>query len=196
MTSRVPENLRFLLVVDLEATCWNDRPQSTSTMEVIEVGGVLVDIALAFKPLAEFEQLVRPINEPFLSNFCTELTTITQEEVDRAPTLDTASSSIDQWASGYQIDCWGSWGQYDFNQFTAEAARHRRVPAFTTCLHINLKQLYQQSRGVRRKSGLGNSLRRHGLEFEGQQHRALADARNIVRLLPQCNFQLATFTQC
>ena len=72
----------LLLVVDLEATCWQDkvegtdRRQSVQDMEVIEFGcvicnknGDVLDAKSCF---------VRPQLHPKLSEFCTELTSIQQ----------------------------------------------------------------------------------------------------------------------
>jgi inhibitor of KinA sporulation pathway (predicted exonuclease) len=50
--------------------------------------------------------------------------------------------------------------------------------------HINLKQRFAQARQLKRRVGLNTALQLAGLHFQGQQHRALEDARNTARLLP------------
>lgn len=183
MDNNINSQPRHLLVVDLEATCWDDRPQSAATMEIIEIGAVLVDLETQCI-LGEASTFVKPQINPELSDFCQQLTHITQSDVDQAPTLSEAAQYLNEVMAGWAPDSWGSWGAYDRRQFSIERERGRQVPDFFDLPHINLKSAYQESRGVKRKSGLGNSLKRHGMTFEGVQHRALSDARNIVRLLP------------
>ena len=50
--------------------------------------------------------------------------------------------------------------------------------------HINLKQSFAKARQLQRPTGLNAALQLAGLHFNGQQHRALEDARNTARLLP------------
>ena len=71
-----------LLIVDLEATCWENRgtrkgdPQSIRNMEIIEFGCALA--TRAGELLDSMSFLVRPAKNPQLSEFCTTLTSITQ----------------------------------------------------------------------------------------------------------------------
>lgn len=50
--------------------------------------------------------------------------------------------------------------------------------------HINLKQQFAQARQLKHALGLNSALQLAGMQFNGQQHRALEDARNTARLLP------------
>lgn len=70
------------IIFDLEATCWeNDR---TKQNEIIEIGAVKLDENLAV--IGEFQTFIKPKLNPILSDFCKKLTSISQEEVDQAPT--------------------------------------------------------------------------------------------------------------
>ncbi len=171
-----------ILIVDLEATCWNDRPQSVEVMEIIEFGSAVV--SLAGEVVTGHSQLVRPTNNPRLSQFCQDLTTIDQAMVDSAPSYREAVKLVDNALDGYEFSAWGSWGQYDYNQISIEKARHGVAPAFFDLPHTNLKTAWQRTIGVKKKAGLRGALGRLGLEFEGSQHRALDDVRNIARILP------------
>jgi inhibitor of KinA sporulation pathway (predicted exonuclease) len=87
-------NERTLLVVDLEATCWERQttpagePQAVHNMEIIELGCALATRAGTLLDSRSF--LVRPTRFPQLSEFCTTLTSITQSMVDDAPTYPEA----------------------------------------------------------------------------------------------------------
>ena len=49
---------------------------------------------------------------------------------------------------------------------------------------MNLKQRFAKARRLERPLGLNGALQLAGMQFTGQQHRALEDARNTARLLP------------
>lgn len=84
----------MFILIDLEATCWDKntdegrRKTNRNENEIIEIGAVL--ISDKFTMVATIDQFVRPTLNPKLSDFCTKLTTITQEEVDAAPTFSEA----------------------------------------------------------------------------------------------------------
>jgi len=72
------------LVVDLEATCCDQDSIPQGENEIIEIGAVMVD-ADTLEPVDEFMTFVKSVHHPTLSSYCTELTSITQKEVDGAP---------------------------------------------------------------------------------------------------------------
>lgn len=72
---------KMLLVVDLEATCWDDAQHGREDMEMIEFGAVLVRMS-DLQPIDERSWFIKPKLHPVLSEFCTELTSITQAQVD------------------------------------------------------------------------------------------------------------------
>ena len=108
----------MLLIVDLEATCWemqrapNGDSQSIHNMEIIEVGCALATRKGNLLDAHSF--LVRPTRNPVLSDFCMELTGITQSMVDAAPTLPEAIEAMNAWLGDLPDDfIWCSWGNYD-----------------------------------------------------------------------------------
>lgn len=187
-------NESLILVIDLEATCWEDkvdgldRRQTLDDMEIIEFGCVLAKPSGAIVDTKSF--LIRPVVHPKLTSFCKQLTTITQDDVDASPIYTDVVKQIDTWLAAYDLFAWGSWGQYDKNQIEAERLRHNSYPAFNYLPHLNLKKLWRKDNGTgkSRKGGLRNALSFHGLIFEGTQHRGIDDARNIAKLLPFIDF--------
>lgn len=169
---------RPYLVVDLEATC--DQPESfpRDESEIIEIGAVLVD-STTLEARGEFQTFVRPILHPTLTPFCTELTSITQDQVAHAPLLRAALATLGRWLP--EPVTLASWGAYDRNQFRRETER-KRVKLPWDSQHLNIKEAFGKRTGG--AMGVGQALRRLGLRFEGTPHRGIDDARNIVRLLP------------
>ena len=67
-----------VVIVDLEATCQRERnPDFIS--EIIEIGAVKIENDTVVEEMSLF---VKPTINPILTDFCTELTSITQEDVD------------------------------------------------------------------------------------------------------------------
>ncbi|EYF03514.1 3'-5' exonuclease [Chondromyces apiculatus] len=169
------------LVIDLEATCCDMHSFPRDEMEIIEIGAVLVD-AVTLAPAREFQTFVRPVLHPRLTEFCTGLTSITQADVDAAPRFPSAVARLKEFVRGTNAR-FCSWGRYDKNQLERDAHRHHaQLPLSST--HLNLKERFSQQLGEARAYGVGQALRRVGIRFEGTQHRAIDDARNIARLLP------------
>ena len=81
--------LDYVVVLDFEATC--DERGAPDPQEIIDFPSVLLSLPTA-EPIAEFASCVRPQHHPTLTAFCTELTGITQAQVDAAPPSRTASS--------------------------------------------------------------------------------------------------------
>ena len=151
-------------------------------MKIIEFGCALASIEGGVT--SSFHQLVRPALNPEFSDFCQSLTGITQAMMDEAPGYQEAVRRLGAFVGELQFDAWASWGQYDLNQIDVECERHGITPVFFTAPHINLKALWQQQKGSKRRAGLGAALASIGLKFEGCQHRDEDDAKNIARLQP------------
>ncbi|MFK7972434.1 MAG: exonuclease domain-containing protein [Bacteroidia bacterium] len=174
------------IIFDLEATCWDRKEQSTSDdniNEIIEIGAVLIDDEGAI--LSEFEAFVKPTLNPFLSDFCKQLTTITQEQVDTAETFPVVSQQFQEWISqGEQDYILCSWGFYDRSQLKKDSALHQLDDAWVKP-HISVKHQYAKLTGLRKPVGMGRALKLENLTLDGTHHRGIDDARNIAKIFLQ-----------
>ena len=105
-------NNNFRLVVDLEATCF-ENPKQPDLNEIIEIGIILCDAD--FNILYKWSSFVRPKVNKTLSGFCKKLTHITQEEIDTAlEFVDVLQLFQREFETKYGIDTkaliWCSWG--------------------------------------------------------------------------------------
>ena len=188
------ENNSPILVVDLEATCWDastpeGASQSIHTMEIIEIGCALSNQHGTVLDTRSF--MVRPQRQPVLSEFCIELTHITQAMVDNAPPLADAVVQMNAWLNDVAADAlWCSWGNYDRLHLEAQSQEHDARPAVLAFPHLNLKRIWRRTTGQKRKNGFAHALAFHDLAFEGHHHRGVDDARNMVRVLPYMNWAL------
>ena len=168
------------VIVDVEATCCDDELFPREEMEIIEIGAVAVESATGLIE-SEFQAFVRPVRHSVLTEFCRDLTGITQRQVDSADDYPTVIKRFREWLSGVGDYDFCSWGFYDKNQFEQDSAFHGVAYPFAGP-HRNLKLEFAQATGATKKLGVGGALRRLGLAFEGSPHRGIDDARNIARI--------------
>ncbi|HEY1122687.1 MAG TPA: 3'-5' exonuclease [Haloferula sp.] len=174
------EDSPVLAIVDFEATCCDQQSFPRDQMEIIEIGAVAVDAATG-AVFSEFGTFTRPVRHPLLSSFCTTLTTITQSEVEAAPTFAEALASFAAWLARFERPVFCSWGDYDRNQLEKDCDFHRLPVPFSNG-HRNLKKEFSKAIGTTERFGLGQALDRLGLTFEGTPHRGIDDAKNIARV--------------
>lgn len=173
---------RHYLVIDVEATCWDNQPALARESETIEIGAVLLDPETG-ATRAELQSFVRPVRHPRLSPHCARLTSITQADVDGAPrfpeVVDRLRAEI---LDRHQVHL-ASWGDYDLRQLERDCRLHRVKLPFGK-RHLDVKQLFAD-RWHCRPCGMFQALEMSRLGLVGTHHRALDDARNVTRLLVQ-----------
>ncbi len=166
-------------VVDVEATCWTGAPPKGQVSEIIEIGLTVVDLD-ARERVAKHRILVRPARSE-VSEFCTELTGLTQNEVDRgvsfAEACKTLAAEHDAGKRG-----WASWGDYDRKQFTRQCQASTVEYPFGN-RHINAKAVFAESFGLPRPVGMAQALKIAKLPLDGRHHRGDDDAWNIASLV-------------
>lgn len=169
-----------LVIVDFEATCCNDASFPREEMEIIEVGAVAVrkDTATV---VDEYQSFVRPVRNPALTEFCKELTSIGQEDVDAAPGFSQVLQGFGAWLGERVSPVFCSWGDYDRKQLRQDCDFHG-VPYPFDADHRNLKKEFSRTVKSRKRFGVGQAMRRAGLSPQGTAHRAIDDARNIARI--------------
>jgi inhibitor of KinA sporulation pathway (predicted exonuclease) len=174
-------NFDFYLVVDLEATCCQLGEFPTKEMETIEIGAVMLDSNLSM--VDEFTTFIRPVRHPVLTEFCKNLTSITQQNVDNAPLYNEATQLFYDWLKKYANFLFLSWGDYDLHQLRQDCA-YNEVAYPIPAPHLNAKKEFSKSQRVRKRQGMDGALKLAGLALEGTHHRGIDDAKNIAKLIP------------
>lgn len=179
---------RLMLVVDLECTCSDGSTPpadqvAPERMEIIEIGAVIV--TLQGEVVDRFGRLVRPVDHPTLSTFCTRLTAIQQVDVAGAASLGTVLAELARWLepTWASLVGWGSWGAFDCRQLQRECARKGLGNPLASLRHTNLKDQFAKRRRIK-QVGMAKALELTGMPLLGSHHRGLDDALNIARLLP------------
>lgn len=172
-----------IIVVDLEATCWNGSIPKGQVSEIIEIGICLLDTQTG--AISKNQGILIKPERSEISPFCTELTTITQGLLDTEGISFTAASEILRTEySGYK-HTWASYGQYDLNIMKMQCS-FRGVEYPLSQDHINVKTLFSEVRGLRKKVGMKGALGILEIPLEGTHHRGVDDARNIAKILDWC----------
>jgi 3'-5' exoribonuclease 1 len=174
----------YILVVDLEATCCDLKSIPRHQMETIEIGAVMVDRE-TLSIVDEFQTFVKPVRHPLLTDFCLQLTSISQAQVDTAPTFPEAIDLWQPWLKQFDRTIFGSWGDYDRKQFQQDSKQHRiDLPYPISSNHVNLKERFSIAQELNKRYGMAQALNLAGVELVGTHHRGIDDARNISQLLP------------
>jgi inhibitor of KinA sporulation pathway (predicted exonuclease) len=167
------------LIVDLEATCWEgyDAPPG-QTNEIIEIGICVLDLQTL--EIGACESLLVKPEASVISDFCTQLTGITQAKAEAEGMSFTEACNILESRYKSRNRLWASWGGYDHRMFLAQCkARGIRYPFSDK--HVNLKRIFADTYGTR--MGLKAALEKQSLTMEGRHHSGVDDALNAARVL-------------
>jgi inhibitor of KinA sporulation pathway (predicted exonuclease) len=166
------------VIFDLEATCW--RLRRPPRQEIIEIGAVMVSDAGEI--VGEFDRFIRPKLNPKLSEFCKELTSIQQADVDGAADFQDVIWEFEDWLkkANDRVTLY-SWGDYDKQQLLMDAELHQmEIPWVHQ--HMCLKSKHARLLRLKEPVGVRTALALSGLLFEGTSHRGIVDAINTARL--------------
>jgi inhibitor of KinA sporulation pathway (predicted exonuclease) len=175
----VKKKLDRILVVDLEATCWDGDPPPGQAPEIIEIGLCVLDVATG-RRLDNPSILVCPARSQ-VSEYCHELTTLTQDEVEAGVSLAEACRILREQYGARQRP-WASYGDYDRTQLRRECETKGVEYPFGP-RHINVKTLFALAHNLEKEMPLDRALEMLGWPLEGTHHRGGDDAWNIARIL-------------
>ena len=173
------KDLSKILIVDVEATCWEGQPPGGETSEIIEIGCALYDLNLG-KVVKKEGILIRP-SFSTVSPFCTQLTTITTELLnDQGVTFQHAVAKLTEEYSTKHLT-WGSWGDYDRKAFEKNSELFKTPYPFGST-HLNIKNLFALKYRLQKEVGMERALGMLNLPLIGTHHRGVDDSVNIASL--------------
>lgn len=156
MTRRL---LDKVMVIDLEATCWEGDPPPGQMSEIIEIGLCMLDVTTGERETPR-AILVKPQRSK-LSAYCTKLTTLTPEMLRDGLDFAAACALLREEYQSH-LRPWASYGDYDRLQFTRQCeALGLDNPMGRT--HINVKNLLALQSGLSREVGLRKAMGLVGL---------------------------------
>jgi len=165
---------------DLEATCWEDKEYQKEHSEIIEIGICQLDL----KTLEIIDQEYYLINpkKSDISEFCTNLTNITQDMMDKeGMSLQRASKLIRKRFAPKKYPS-GAWGACDIDKMEKDCITQDAVQPFNKDLYYNLGQIYSMFNQEKPNFSLVNAMKKEGIEYD-ELHRALPDSINTAKIL-------------
>ena len=169
---------RRIVVLDVEATCWKKGVFSRKK-ETIEIGAVKLLLDRAESKWPEFQTFVRPQRLPHLSTFCRELTGITQENVDAAPTFPDALQQFLEWCEPFGQVVLATWSHYDLWQLDLDLEAHG-LPNLAVPF-LDVKKFAARTVGAKSFERTARELAPDSVDMP--RHRAIADARRTALIL-------------
>lgn len=172
-----------ILVIDVEATCWQDKPPNKfpyARNEIIEIGITPIDIKT--KTLEDSRSIIVFPSTTEINEFCTKLTTLTPEFVQKEGVP--FRRAIDILRDEYRVDrnIFASWGEYDKRSFEKNCDWNKTIYPFAN-LHLNVKALFAAKMGY--CGGMDKCAADINIPFEGTHHRGVDDSRMTAKILLQ-----------
>lgn len=173
-------NFNEVVVIDLEATCWETPEEAAvNTSEIIEIGVCILD-AMTGEVSRPRSLLVKP-EVSNISEFCTELTGIKPDMVANEMSFEDAVRTL---KSDYGISkkIVAGYGNYDLTMFTRQCERKQiKLPFGPT--YLNISAMATLKLKANRRLSLKRACDAFGLPFEGQLHRGIDDAVMAAKVL-------------
>jgi 3'-5' exoribonuclease 1 len=182
----------YICVLDFEATCWKDKSGPGFEHEIIEFPSVLINYdenTGKITKLGEFQEFCNPKLNKTLSDFCTELTGITQDQVDKADSFLNVFKRHFQWLvetvpdfhnQKVYILTYGNWDLANVIKLEFKRWNIKSVPAIYKQF-INIKTEAAKFYHCR-KMGMDGLLKYLGMELIGRHHSGISDTRNITNI--------------
>lgn len=175
------------VVVDLEMNRMSSKSKvGKCNMEIIEIGATILDDY--YQEISTFQTYVKPEYNEKIAPLISKLTGITDDMVVNAPGFSEALKRFTDWclSSEEEIVIY-AWSESDYNQIQKEMQlkNYKLTEKENKLLNEewrDLQKLFDNKMGFERQVSLKLALDMAGVEFTGQQHDALDDARNTAEL--------------
>ena len=176
----------YVCVLDFEATCWDGSKEH----EIIEFPSVLWRWSkkkeLEF--VDEIQIFVKPSHNPIVSEFCHNLTGITQEQVDNGIALKEALKQHHHWLCENVLDSgtvvFVTCGDWDLMTMLPKdlSANNLSYPSPVYRKYLNVKRAFSNITQTKKSLGMLKMLKALNLELEGRHHSGIDDCRNISKI--------------
>ena len=174
------KKLDKIVVVDIEATCWENKTPENMESDIIEIGICLLDVQTG--EISDNKGIIVKPERSTISDFCTELTTIDNAMIEKEGIsfADALKNLKKEYLS--QSRAWASFGAYDLKQFQRQCTALGRGYPFSPS-HINVKTLFALKHKLGHEVGMAGALSKLDIPLEGTHHRGIDDAKNIAKIL-------------
>ena len=182
------QNYTFFVILDFEATCDENSKPRPNPQEIIEFPALKVN-AITYDIEDEFQQFVKPVKNPQLTEFCKNLTSIQQKDVDNACEFGEVFHDFQLWIEREINDkcfIFVTFGDWDLKTMLPSQCRTSGMELPDYCKRwINVITEYRKATDDN-QSGFINipkMLSRLGIDHTGTLHRGIDDCRNTLKIL-------------
>ncbi|HWO75196.1 MAG TPA: 3'-5' exonuclease [Bacillus sp. (in: firmicutes)] len=174
-------DLQQYIFFDFEMLCSN-RGMKFEEMEAIRLGAVKYD--LQTQKISYFDRFIRPQNQKKLTPFCTELTGITDDDLNNAQDFKEVFAEFLYWVGGVKRSQFFSWSKSDLARLKIDAARNE-LPSRTIQKiekrYVDFQAIFSK-RVTKAHFSVQNALELYGKEFIGDMHNPMWDAYNTLQI--------------
>lgn len=174
-----------ICILDFEATCWEDR----NDHEIIEFPSILLKWTNnSIEEISRIQIFVKPKNNPILSEFCSKLTGITQQQIDNGVNLESAINQHFNWIKQHSdpnrttiVTC----GHWDIKTMLYQDLKNNNIsyPHNIYSRYANIKQLFCLMTNNNMKNANFTRMMAHfDMKIEGRHHSGIDDCHNIARI--------------
>lgn len=176
--NKMQTDFRKVMVVDVEATCWEDKYKYTS--DIIQIGVSLIDNKTL--TIEKKDSIYVIPTQSTISRFCTDLTGITDTIIKQKGISfrDACNKLVADYGSKKYI--WSAVGEYDRRIFEDQCLRENVSYPFSQ-KYFNMKTHIAMLNGWGKEQGMARMLSTFNLELEGTHHDGGDDAYNSSRIL-------------
>jgi len=184
----------YIGVLDFEATC--DDVDGFNN-EVIEFPTTLLrwnSNLRNYEVVDHFQEFCKPMCDSQLTPFCTQLTGITQSQVDSGSPFSDVLDRHHKWLKNHVYSSVGltesqegvsilTWGHWDLREMMPnECARWNIFPPSVYREYVNIKDECKIHYNLAKPLGMAQMLDYLNLELLGRHHSGLDDCKNIARI--------------
>jgi inhibitor of KinA sporulation pathway (predicted exonuclease) len=182
----------YICVLDFEANC-NEKGEKHMN-EIIEFPSVLYKWNLMtneFKEISRYQDYVKPIKNVIITDYCTNLTGITQEQVDKGIPFRESFQGHYDWIKQHVklvlvdysttlVTC----GNWDLMTMLPKDCKRYGIIYYPDIYKkfINIKISYQKTLNTPKQYGLANMISIIKMKMEGRHHSGIADCHNTGRI--------------
>lgn len=171
----------YKLVIDLEMNGMHT--EEIPMGEIIEIGAVILDEE--FEIIDKYSTYIKPDNLK-VSQGVQRLTSITEEKLVKAPNVKEALENLLQITPDINNTTLYTWSDSDTNaiecELNSKSIQIKDIKRLCSNF-IDIQEIFGERVGIENRINLTKALNMIGLEFNGKEHGALADAINTAQIL-------------
>ncbi|MEY8379439.1 3'-5' exonuclease [Ileibacterium valens] len=156
--------------------------------EIVEIGAVKIEVTEhGIQHMDEYHQYISPTFGDHISRKWAKMTGVTDVMVKNGVDFITGFTEFIQWAGEDAI--FVCWSICDIRMIESNIEAHK-FWMYPTMEYLNLQELFDDTYELPDHTGLKKALYRLNIEFVGQRHHALNDAKNMIPIFENLQSQI------